>query len=595
LKLGTITYDESQRAWVVDAQPHVMMRLKRVFASVKAGKTGPTEISDTRGNARDLEWFLERYPLEVPERARLAARATEQRQAESLALKIMEGGGVRRRFDLAVPAREYQKVAAELALASGGLLLADDLGLGKTASAITMLTDPMTRPAVVVTMTHLTRQWQAELARFAPSMRTHILRSTKPYELDRKCRHRLRPDSFAPGAARCTVCGASRDDIYHGRTSGLPDVVITNYQKLAGWSDVLAAFAKGVVFDEAQELRSGLARDTPGKYLAAQSIAAASNVRLGLTATPIYNYGAEIFSVLNVLRPDALGTFSEFVTAWCDGYEDPRKTRLANPEAFGTFARSEALMLRRTRAEVGRELPQLSKFVQVVDSDPAELEKLSQGCAELAKIILRESEAERGQKMRASEELSNRLRQATGVAKAPFVASFVRLLVESGEPVVLYGWHRQVYEIWLEKLADLNPIMYTGSESPGQKAAARDAFIKGDSKVLIMSLRAGAGLDGLQQMCRTGVFGELDWSPGVLEQCGGRLHRDGQQEPVTLYFLVSEEGADPIMTDVLGVKRWQVEGLRDPGMKPLEAMTIDPNHVKRLAEDYLARMRESAA
>jgi hypothetical protein len=49
----------------------------------------------------------------------------------------------------------------------------------------------------------------------------------------------------------------------------------------------------------------------------------------------------------------------------------------------------------------------------------------------------------------------NLLRQATGIAKAPFVADFVRLLVESGEKVLLYGWHREVYSIWRDKLKDL--------------------------------------------------------------------------------------------------------------------------------------------
>jgi hypothetical protein len=40
----------------------------------------------------------------------------------------------------------------------------------------------------------------------------------------------------------------------------------------------------------------------------------------------------------------------------------------------------------------------------------------------------------------------------------------VRIMVEGGEPVVLVGWHRDVYDIWLE-LRDLKPAMYTGSES----------------------------------------------------------------------------------------------------------------------------------
>lgn len=587
--VGRVEYDREEKVWRITCEPHVAMKLKRVFAQLKKGHVGTQTLSDTPTNARELEWFLERYPMEVTDRERLTHRAREQRIAEELSLSILSGKGMLRSFELALPPRDYQRQAAELALATGGLLLADDLGLGKTASAITMLSQAETRPALVVTMTHLTRQWQAELGRFAPSLRTHVLRSTKPYDLEKKCRHRVRPDPKAPGLGRCTTCGASRDDIHHGRTGAI-DVVITNYHKLAGWGDALAGWAKTVIFDEAQELRSGLARETPAKYLAAKGIANRALFRCGLTATPIYNYGAEIFSVMNVLRPDALGTFNEFSTEWCEGgSQDASKARLADPKAFGTFARNGALMLRRTRADVGRELPDLSKVVQMVDSDTDALDQVSESCAELARIILAQGETHRGQKLSASEELSNKLRQATGIAKAPYVAAFVRMLVESGEKVVLWGWHREVYSIWLDKLKDLEPVMFTGSESAAQKVAARDAFISGKSNLLIMSLRAGAGLDGLQDVCRTGVFGELDWSPGVHEQCGGRIHRDGQKEKTMLYFLVSDEGADPIMTDVLQLKRGQIEGLRDPNADEVAAVTIDPNHVKMLAEDYLKR------
>ncbi len=147
-----------------------------------------------------------------------------------------------------------------------------------------------------------------------------------------------------------------------------------------------------------------------------------------------------------------------------------------------------------------------------------------------------DTEEKRGQKMQASEELSGLVRQATGIAKAPYVAAFVRMLVESGKKVVLWGWHRAVYDLWMDALKDLKPVLYTGSESSTQKEAARTAFVEGDARILVMSLRSGAGLDGLQGVCDTGVFGELDWSPGVHDQCGGRIHRDGQPNPVFLYF-----------------------------------------------------------
>jgi SNF2 family DNA or RNA helicase len=527
----------------------------------------------------------------------LVSKATRHKEREEFSAKLFSGQIQMRDYDLALPLREYQKTAVTLVLGNGGLLLADDLGLGKTSVGIAMLTDQRARPGLVVTQTHLTRQWTREFGRFAPGLRVHVLRTGKPYDVTKgpsgkPCRHRWVADDSAAGQARCRTCDASRDDAYHGRTSLMPDVIITSYSKLSGWAETLAGTVNGVVYDEAQELRSGNNKDTPAKYLAAQSISNRASFRLGLTGTPIYNYGGEIYSVLDCINPKALGEWPEFRDEWCGGAygEDASKVGLKDPRAFGTYARSSGMMLRRTRADVGRELPAVSKVSHIVDADEDKLNEVSDKCAELAKAILRQGEKTRGAKMLASEELSNALRQATGIAKAPEVAAFVKMLLEGGEKkVVVWAWHRAVYDILLEALKDYNPQMYTGSETPLQKDRARANFVNGGSRVLIMSLRSGAGLDGLQEVCRTGVFAELDWSPGAMEQCGGRIHRDGQGDPVVLYHLIAESGSDPIVADVLGLKTNQVEALKNPeGDGDLERLQVDEGRIKKLAEYYLA-------
>lgn len=168
------------------------------------------------------------------------------------------------------------------------------------------------------------------------------------------------------------------------------------------------------------------------------------------------------------------------------------------------------------------------------------------------------------------------------------MADFTRLLLESEESVVLFGWHRAVYDIWADRLADFKPAFYTGEESPAAKQRARDAFVSGESRVLVMSLRAGLGLDGLQERAHVAVFGELDWSPGMHDQCVGRLHRDGQDESVVAYFLVSETGADPVMAEVLNLKRMQSEPIRDPDAELFTAAERT-DRIRQLAEKVIAR------
>ncbi len=315
------------------------------------------------------------------------------------------------------------------------------------------------------------------------------------------------------------------------------------------------------------------------------------------SATPVYNMGGELHSVMEFIRPGALGTKTEFKLEHCIGdSEKPGKLKLKDPKAMGTYLRDAGLMIRRTRKDIGREIPKLTRVPHEIDSDQETLKKIEGKAIELAKIIMSKTAAARGQTFQASQELNNLVRQATGIAKAPYVAEFVRMLAASDEKVVVYAWHREVYAILMEQLTDarkdggdLHPVMYTGSESPKQKQAAKDEFCGGDARVMLMSLRSGAGLDGLQNHCRIGAFAELDWSPGVHEQDEGRIARDGQPDPTLFYYLLSTGGSDPIIADMLGIKRGQIEGIRDPNGAFEHGLDADGQNVRKLAQAYLLK------
>src|SRR3546814_16482570 len=104
-------------------------------------------------------------------------------------------------------------------------------------------------------------------------------------------------------------------------------------------------------------------------------------------------------------------------------------------------------MLRRTRAEVGRELPALTKIPHTIDADTAVLEKAEGDAERLARIILAHNERFRGEKMNAAGEFDALIRQATGVAQAPFVpgsdrkrgvsGKIVSVRVDMGGPLLL--------------------------------------------------------------------------------------------------------------------------------------------------------------
>jgi hypothetical protein len=168
----------------------------------------------------------------------------------------------------------------------------------------------------------------------------------------------------------------------------------------------------------------------------------------------------------------------------------------------------------------------------------------------------------------------------------------VRVLLEAGVPVLLAGWHREVYDIWLEDLAEFRPAMYTGSETAAQKNKTKQSFINGDTDLLILSLRSGAGLDGLQRRGSTVVFGELDWSPQVHKQVIGRLRRPGQTRQVDAIYLHSNFGSDPLMIEVLGVKASQARNIVDP-LAGAEMVFSDHSRIQALAQMYLNKRKRS--
>jgi hypothetical protein len=118
--------------------------------------------------------------------------------------------------------------------------------------------------------------------------------------------------------------------------------------------------------------------------------------------------------------------------------------------------------------------------------------------------------------------------------------------------------------------------------------------VKGTVAVVAEQLQRYAGLNGLEQVASVIVFGELDWSPGVHEQAIGRLARDGQRGTVSAYFLVSDEGSDPAVAEVNGLKREQVEGIRNPTDDFIEELQNDGSHARRLAELYLNKHKAPA-
>ncbi len=562
---GKLMLDHAKDRWVIsETPPFVNLELKHIFQGIEKTQTAGFSIDTSLHMSNRLAWFMNLYPLEMS----IADLRVLNKKKKDFRDKLMS---VERIFMPTFKALEYpglkddcelwdyQAQFVEMFRLCNRMLLADDYGLGKTNQAIGAMLLPGMLPAAVVVEAHLPDQWKERIEEFS-NLRAHIIRTTTPYEL---------PEA---------------------------DVYIFSYSKLAGWSDVAAGVERNedwsikakhqgpfkfVVYDEPQNLRTG---ETSAKGAAARIFTKNAEAILGLSATPVMNYGIEIWRVMSFIAPGVLGTIEEFEREWCVG--DSQSRRVKDPDALGTYLRERQVLLRRTEDEINRSMPKPNVLPVSIPYDHDEARKNDELSVQLAiRMLTSTNFVEKGA---AARDLDIRERLRTGIAKARGVAAYTKILLDAGIPVLLAGWHRAVYEIWLEELRAYKPAMYTGSETKAEKKRNAQSFINGDTDLLIISNRSGAGLDGLQYRCRDVVHGELDWSPGVLGQLRARLRRYGQDEVVNAHYMLCNGGSDPVMVDVLGVKASQAHGLLNPYMQPV-ATSSDGQRMRLLAQTVLDR------
>jgi superfamily II DNA or RNA helicase len=532
--------------WIIASMDaHVRIKLKALFPKVPKAAGPPYILPADPVTAADLEWFTSRYPLAIDDEhaAALAASGMAFHARQSAANRLLTDEYQPKStqgWKRGKSPRPHQAIAAELLQLVGGLLVGDDVGMGKTFTVMAAALIPNALPAIVVCDPHLQQQWRNRIWEYT-TLSTHTVTSMTPYDM---------PDA---------------------------DIRLFRWTQLVGWADAWEEMNIGLVaFDECQELRTGIVSQ---RGVSTGRLTPRARYRLGLTATPIYNYGVEIWNVMSFLRPEVLGEKGDFIREWAPS------GHVSDPKALGTYLRDQHALVRKRKA-----VNRVNRIIQVVDHDADSLGSIEALAQQLATTAATGSFTERGE---ATRELDLRVREQTGIAKAAAVADVVRILVEAGEPVILAGWHREVYSIWNERLADLAPAMHTGSETPLEKAKQVRRFLDGETDVFIISLRSGRGLDGLQAKSRIVVFGELDWSPQVHDQVIGRADRegsvvDGTDGTIDAIFLVAEDGSDPPMMEVLGLKASQSHAIVDPDLG-VERVRREGEGLRRLVQQYLHR------
>jgi len=118
------------------------------------------------------------------------------------------------------------------------------------------------------------------------------------------------------------------------------------------------------------------------------------------------------------------------------------------------------------------------------------------------------------------------------------LSALVRLLRRSREPAIVFTEYRDTLTHISGALADRSPVLLHGGLTPLERRDVLSRFTRGDTDVLLATDAASEGLN-LQARCRLVINLELPWTPARVEQRIGRVERIGQRRAVHAVHLLA--------------------------------------------------------
>lgn len=431
-----------------------------------------------------------------------------------------------------------------------GGILADDMGLGKTIQTLAHLllekeSGRLDHPALVVAPTSLMGNWRREAQRFAPALRVLVLHGLK--------RH-------------------AHFDALAGY-----DLVLTTYALLPRDTRALSEHRfHSLILDEAQNIKN------PRTKAAAVVRSLRARHRLCLTGTPMENHLGELWSLFDFLLPGFLGDEKRFKRQWRTPIEQhgdtARRQRLAR--------RIAPFMLRRRKQDVLAELPPKTEIVRAValgaqqaalyESIRLSMEKrvrdaiATQGLARSHITIL-----DALLKLRQTC-CDPRLLSLAAAAKVEASAKLELLMdilpeqLEEGRRVLLFSQFTTMLGL-IEAELEGRGIAYSKLTGRTRKRdEAIEHFRSGQADVFLISLKAGGvGLNLTE--ADTVILYDPWWNPAVETQAADRAHRIGQDKPVFVYKLVTENTVEEKILAMQTKKRALVDGVYREGSTATEA------------------------
>ena len=448
--------------------------------------------------------------------------------------------------DLELMPHQAQVVAA----ASAGhrtFLLADEPGLGKTAQALLAAQAANAYPLLVVVPNVVKTNWAHEAGLWTPN----------------------RP---------ATVIHGNGDTI-----DGFADIVIVNYEVLdrhVGWLGDLGF--RGMVVDEAHFIKNKSSQRSQHVLELSERIRTrvARPLLMALTGTPLINDIEDFRAIWQFLGwiddKKPLGELMESL-------EETGRTP-ADP-GFYPAARSCVVdlgIVRRRKVDVAADIPARRVADLPVELDDEVGRSIREAERDLARRMVARYESALANRTsgRVVEGIDHELvrRVATweredtstaksdenvfsmmrriGQAKSGLAADYAAQLARNVGKVVFFAKHVDVMDAAEETFAKRG-IRYSsirGDQTPAARRKNIDAFVNDpDVAVAVCSLTAaGVGLN--LQVASNMVLAELSWTDAEQTQAIDRIHRIGQEEPVTAWRIIAAQTIDTKIAELIDSK-----------------------------------------
>ena len=433
-----------------------------------------------------------------------------------------------------------------------GGILADEMGLGKTIQTLAfiqyMVEHKHKGANLIVVPTSVLPNWEREAEKFVPSLK------------------------------RLIIYGTRRENMF--KQIGKSDLVITTYALLRRDLEEIEKFDfNTIILDEAQNIKN------PNTITARSVRKLNARMRLCLSGTPIENNLFELWSLFEFLMPGFLGSQHSFQRGIIKPIKD------GDPETLEYLrARVRPFILRRTKAEVARDLPPKVESVTCCALEEAQAELYAAVARKLRDQVL----ADVDEKGLAKSQMSIldallKLRQicchprllkidipgfSNNLPSGKFEAfkDMVQEVVEGGHKVLVFSQFVQMLKIirqWLE--FSQIPFCYLDG-------ASKDRFEQVDRfnnspniPIFLISLKAGG--TGLNLTSADYVI-HYDpwWNPAVESQATDRTHRIGQTRQVFSYKLICQNTVEEKILKLQDAKRNVAEAII-PGQETWKTLT----------------------